>query len=1110
MSIHPRHLAALGMLLIALFANPITASAQIPDAKNNPTVMAQINSLLASKGLTQEEVKERLKTKGINVDAMSEAEIMQNRSVIEQTVAELEAEKKKASAEKKVAPAIPEVSDPSAPAKSTPGVVDPSNPVKVIESSPSAVAISTNSTASTAKEPITTKAEAVADAVQKATVQKAPEVGIYGHDIFTNQTLEAFRTTDGARAPDTYILGTGDKIRITIFGVSQTDLLLEINKEGYVQPTGLKQMYLQGLSLAQARVLIGQRFGAAYRFQRDQYVVTLQTARAIMVNVFGETNQRGSFNMSALNTAFNALAVAGGPTIQGSIRSIELIRGNTRKKMDVYAYLRDPAVQFQYDIQQNDILYVPMSQKVVTLEGAVKRPMKYELTGKEGLSELIAFAGGVNFNTYVEFVQIQRAQADSVMLLEYKLADVLNGKLVVELRDGDVVSVRSAAKPLERFTEISGAVFYPGRYELQPDMSLGQLLAKVQLTPEAFTRVYFVERSLRDGTVKLIKVNEGDAGNFMLDIKDRVQVFNKALFANQEVVEVSGSVRQPFTRNVAYGDRISLSDALQLAGGLTPTAADTAFVIRKDLFQPGKIKIFKIIPSQPGDFMLEAGDLVQVYDRSTYSIISSIEVAGSVRKPFTRSVAYGDKISLADALEVAGGISPTAADMAYVERRDLFEPGKIEFFKVIPSKPGDFMLEAGDILRVYDRSTYAIISGLEVTGAIKQPFSRNISLEDSIRLEDAIQYAGGLLPTTYEKAQLMRRSPFTPEKVDYLTVDLTQPGNFQLRGGDKLVVYDKRTFTLTSNVTLSGAVKTPINTTYDPSLTLEEMIRMGGGFTRSAALNRVDVFRLGYGDNGSGYTRYQLELDSNYKLAGSAPFTLMPYDQVIVRDLPMFRLDRTVQLTGEVKYPGSYALGARRTHLSSVIKQAGGLNRLADKNYALLIRAEGNKGLIGVNLKKMRHRKGSNKFDPILLPGDVVTVSPYQNTMGIRLRGTRQDELRSLGVIMDAKSSNDVSNFSFRGKRNARWYIKKMAGGFDKKADRNKVTITYPDGSIRGTKKSFLFFRDYPTVKPGSLVSLSLKKEKIEQDKKGADWDKLFTKIISAATAMALILTATK
>ncbi|NDB53379.1 MAG: capsule biosynthesis protein, partial [Chitinophagaceae bacterium] len=163
------------------------------------------------------------------------------------------------------------------------------------------------------------------------------------------------RTTDGARAPDTYILGAGDRIRITIFGMSQADLLLEINKEGYIQPTGLKQLYLQGVTLGEARKLVGQRFSAAYRFQQDQFTLTLQTARAITVNVFGETNLRGSFNISALNTAFNALAVAGGPTSQGSVRSIELIRGKTRKKMDVYSFLRDPAFQFQFDIQQNDI-----------------------------------------------------------------------------------------------------------------------------------------------------------------------------------------------------------------------------------------------------------------------------------------------------------------------------------------------------------------------------------------------------------------------------------------------------------------------------------------------------------------------------------------------------------------------------------------------------------------------------------------------------------------------------------------------------------------------------------------------------------------------------------
>ena len=194
-------------VLLTLFISItyVTAQAQ-PTARDNPNVMAQIKSVLSSKGLNEQEVKERLKTKGLNIDAMSDAEIAQNRSVIEQTVAELEAEKKDSKSDKKVAPA-------------TPVVVDPAGPAKTADPAPttaSGATVTTNSTESTAKEPLTTKAEAVADAVQKAVVQKAPEVGIYGHDIFTNQTLEAFRTTDGARAPDTYILGAGDRIRITI------------------------------------------------------------------------------------------------------------------------------------------------------------------------------------------------------------------------------------------------------------------------------------------------------------------------------------------------------------------------------------------------------------------------------------------------------------------------------------------------------------------------------------------------------------------------------------------------------------------------------------------------------------------------------------------------------------------------------------------------------------------------------------------------------------------------------------------------------------------------------------------------------------------------------
>ena len=126
------------------------------------------------------------------------------------------------------------------------------------------------------------------------TIPAIPE--IYGHSIFKDKQVDVYRTTDGALAPENYIIGKGDRLRVSIFGLSQADLLLEVNEEGFVQPTGIPKIYVQGMSLQQARRLLPQRFAAFYRFRPDQFSLTLQTARTIMVNAFGETQNKGSIS----------------------------------------------------------------------------------------------------------------------------------------------------------------------------------------------------------------------------------------------------------------------------------------------------------------------------------------------------------------------------------------------------------------------------------------------------------------------------------------------------------------------------------------------------------------------------------------------------------------------------------------------------------------------------------------------------------------------------------------------------------------------------------------------------------------------------------------------
>lgn len=764
----------------------------------------------------------------------------------------------------------------------------------------------------------------VIEAVIKPAIEAAITNPIYGHQLFQNGGLPVQALTDGASAPDTYVLGAGDQIRITIFGISQADLLLTINESGFVAPAGMGQIYLKGLTLREARKVVRNRFSVAYRFQSDEFAVTLQKARMLNVNIFGEVVKGGSVQLSALNTALNALMAAGGVSEIGSVRHIELLRGDIRKKIDLYAFLNNPSVQFQYDLQHNDILFVPVAQKVVSLEGAVKRPMRYELVGKEGLKELLAFAGGVLFNASAELIQVERQTGEKPQLTEYSLADVLSGKVIVELLDGDVVRLRQSSIPLEQFSAIEGAVYYPGQYAWKEGQKLEDVLTKAKLKPETSTDLYFVERTITDGTKKIIKVKGSDAESFQLEAKDRILVYDQANFANQLPLEVTGAVRAPFKQNLSYTDQIKLSEALALAKGTLPTTADWAFVRRPNLF--------------------------------------------------------------------------------------------------------------------------------------------------------------------------------VPNEYNYVRVNLIENADFTLGAGDVLMVYDKEIYTQAADVSIGGAVRSAYRTPFSPVLSIKTLIEMAGRTTEKANLNRVDLFRLVYNDKrGSGYELIRLSIDSNYNVVGyPGGYPLLPFDQIVVRQLTLFDKDKVVTVNGEVKFPGDYALPAAQYRLSDLITDAGGINAIGSYEGAVIMRAYNNVGPIGINVKDaLRHRR-SKKYNPYLMSGDVISIYPDQNTFSLRLLGTNYP-------LKDSLTALSSKSFIYVGKKSARWYIREFAGGLTKDANPRSVAVAYPNGQVDGTKRVLFLFNDMPTVRAGGQIVVNLETEKEKAEKKEVDYDAIFTRSFQAISSMLTI-----
>ena len=875
-------------LLAVLFVMlPVLAFAQ------NATMIAMAQAELQRRGLNETEVRTRLLEEGIDVDNIPPTEYANYQDRVLAILDQMQAEKDSA------------------------GTMQTTTAIPAATTTPYA--------------PVTTASEAVAEAeIAKEEVTESTAIdtlAIYGHSLFTGKSLEVFRTTDGAMAPDTYVLGEGDEVHISIFGSSQTEIHQRIGADGSIQPAGSSKIFLKGMTIAQARKAIQSKLASHYSFREDQIAVTITTARTIQVSIYGEVGVQGGYTVSALNTAFNALTAAGGPTEIGSVRNIQLSRGGKNSRLDLYAYMTKPDPKVQYDIQNGDVLYVPVAQNVVRITGAVNRPMRYEMIQGEGLKDLIQYAGGLLYNAYMDYVQVERFENGERKYLEFNLADVMSGKQKVDLRNGDVVLIHQSDVPMENFVTINGDVYYSGNYDLKGNGSLKVLIEKAKPRYTAKTDYVFVERTKSDETVEILTV--------------------------------------PF---------------------------------------PG-------INGNP-DFELQARDVVRVLQQSAYRDVDTISVNGQVREPFSRVFGLNDRMTVGQAIEYAGGLKPSVYPVAYIFRKDLENPAKME----------------------------------------------------------------------------------------YLTISLDNDLDKELQPGDQLNIYDNTTYTNTGEVRVSGAVKSPFGTTFDASLTVRDLLTMAGGFEVGAAYDRVEVFRNNNNNNNKGVTfdMITLEVDEDFNVINKPDFQLQPFDHIVVRMVPDFSTGRLVEINGRVKYPGVYLLNDNKTQLWEVIQMAGGLLDDADP-YARVFRTNNNRGSIGVNLSKAKSSKGKLDSDLILMEGDVINIVRQENIVVIREIGTR------MGQYVPEEFSAASKVMVYQGNHNAAWYIRHYAGGFQKVANKNSVTVTMPNYQTDGTKRGFFGIRRYPKVEPGGVITVSIdreKREKLDTPKEKVNWNSTFNQTLTTLTTV--------
>lgn len=505
---------------------------------------------------------------------------------------------------------------------------------------------------------------------QELKVSTASENDVFGRNIFNIDKL-TFQPNLNMATPENYRLGPGDEVIVDVWGASQNTMRLEISPDGYVNISNLGPVYLNNMTIKDARQLLKQELGKIYADSANNIQVTLGNIRTIQVNVMGEVRAPGTYALSSLSTVFHALYASGGVSDIGSLRNVQVARGGkTIARLDVYEYIMKGQIQDDIRLQDGDVVIVPTYDELVKITGKVKRPMFYEMKNGESAATLLKCAGGFSSDAYKKSIRVLRKDGKEFSVKTVNDIDYSAFKLI----DGDVVTVDSILNRFNNRLEVKGAVYHPGVFELSGSLNtVRQLVEKADgLLGDAFTGRAVLYRERENLTKEVLPVDiegilKGTSPDIALQKNDILYIPSIHDLQDMGKVTISGEVNKP--GSYTYADHMSLEDLVITAGGLKESASlvrvDVSRRIRdpKGTTEPDMIgqnfsfglKDGFVVDGEAG-FELQPYDQVFVRRSPSYNEQVSVTVDGEVlyRGEYTLSTKSERLSSL---IQRAGGVS---------------------------------------------------------------------------------------------------------------------------------------------------------------------------------------------------------------------------------------------------------------------------------------------------------------------------------------------------------------------------------------------------------------------------------------------------------------------
>lgn len=429
--------------------------------------------------------------------------------------------------------------------------------------------------------------------IKSSTGQTLP---LYGSDYFAANS-GAFAPQANTPVSADYRIGPGDEIQIKGWGSVDIDVRTVVDRNGLIHIPRVGSVTLAGVRSSQAEATIRS---AVARYYRDfELSVTQGQLRGMTIYVVGQARQPGAYQLPGTSTLVSALFACGGPNHLGSMRHIQVKRGDrVVTELDLYDFIGNGDKSADVKLQDGDTIVIPPARGYVALTGAVAAPAVYELDSeKDTLAGILAIAGGLPVVADPKRVYLERidpAQKPSRTVESFAL-DTSN--LKKKLRNGDLLTILTLSPEFGNAITLRGNVDQQIRTPWREGMRISDLIpGKAYLMSRA--SVQRQNNALRTDDSELSLANRVgqlvDQVNFDYAVVERVD----AQQVNMQLI--------PFNLGKALDDANSTDNLLLQPGDIV-----TIFSVNDVRVPQGKRQIFVKVEGEvasPGIYPMNAND----------------------------------------------------------------------------------------------------------------------------------------------------------------------------------------------------------------------------------------------------------------------------------------------------------------------------------------------------------------------------------------------------------------------------------------------------------------------------------------------------------------------